>query len=300
MPTNWPALPVAEWAPTRDTLQLWMQIVGKTRMVHTPLINHWWNVPLYVTARGCTTSLIPNEDGRGFELNFDFLDHTLDVNVSDGSRGSIALEPMTVARFYRSFTEMLDKLGLHTEIWPVPVEIPDAHTSFADDETHHDYDARRVTDFWHALVQMDRVLHEFRARFIGKASPVHLFWGGLDLAVTRFSGRTAPPWPGHAPNCGPEVMFEAYSHEVSSCGYWPGPDGEGNFYAYAYPEPDGLRTSRVAPAEAHYDEALGEFLLPYEAVRTAPDPDATLLEFLQSTYEATANAGGWDRAALER
>jgi hypothetical protein len=275
-------------------LQLWTQIVGKTRLAHTPVINHWWNAPLYVSARGLTTSLIPSADGRGFELRFDFLDHTLNADVSDGARASLALEPMTVARFYHSFTEMLDKLGLHTSIWPVPVEIEGA-IPFAQDETHSAYDTGRVTQFWRALVQIDRVLHAFRARFIGKASPVHLFWGALDLATTRFSGRRAPAYQRQPPNCGPNVMLEAYSHEVSSCGYWPGPDGEGNFYSYAYPEPAGFRD-----AADGYDAALGEFLLPYEAVRTARHPDARLLDFLQRTYEAAADNAGWERAALER
>jgi hypothetical protein len=209
------------------------------------------------------------------------------------------LEPMSVAAFYRTFMALLDALDLHTEIWPVPVELA-TWMPFAKDEMHHTYDARRVHAFWRALVEIERVFTTFRGRFVGKASPVHLFWGALDLATTRFSGRAAPKHPGGAPNCGPFVMEEAYSHEVSSCGYWPGGEGEGVFYTYAYPEPEGFRTAPIAPADARYDETLGEFLLPYTTVRTASDPDAMLLAFLQSGYEAAANAGRWDRTALER
>jgi hypothetical protein len=294
----WPEIPVSAWQDSRDTLQLWTQIVGKVRMVHTPLVNHWWNVPLYVTDRGLTTSLIPRIDG-GFEIAFDFVDHRLHVTTTSGTDRTIRLEPRSVASIYTELMAVLDELGLHTDVWTMPVEIEGA-IPFDTDEVHASYDGDAVRDFWRALVQMDRVFTEFRARFVGKSSPVHLFWGALDLAVTRFSGRTAPLHPGGAPNCGPFVMHEAYSHEVSSAGYWPGGDGEGVFYSYAYPEPDGFREAAVAPTPAHFDGQLGEFVLPYETVRTATDPDATLLEFLQTTYAAAADLAEWDRGALER
>ncbi len=294
----WPELVVSEWEATRDTLQLWTQVVGKIRLANTPLINHWWNVPLYVTSRGLGTGLIPH-GGRGFQIDFDFVDHRLDITVTDGSSATVGLQPMSVATFHREVMARLDQLGLSTVIWTMPVEIAGA-VPFEIDEQHGDYDADAVQRFWLALVQMNRVFEVFRARYIGKVSPVHLFWGALDLAVTRFSGRVAPPHPGGAPNCGPQVMWEAYSHEVSSAGYWPGPDGEGVFYSYAYPEPAGYRTTPVTPPAAHFDETLGEFTLPYAVVRTAPDPDAVLLAFLQSTYEAAAERAQWDRASLER
>ena len=299
-PGRWPSIPVAAWQDTRDTLQLYTQVVGKIRLANEPLSNHWWNVPLYVTARGLTTSLMPHPTGPAFQIDFDFRDHHLDVTTVKGESRSLALEPRPVADFYAAVVEMLDELEVATEIWPVPVEIPGA-IPFIDDRTHASYDADAVHRFWLALVDIERVMKTFRSRFVGKASPVHVFWGALDLAYTRFSGRTAPPHPGGAPNCGPHVMWEAYSHEVSSAGYWPGPPGEeGVFYAYAYPEPPGYRDTPVAPDGARWDDALGEFILPYELVRTAPDPDAMLLEFLQSTYVAAATAAGWDRAALER
>jgi hypothetical protein len=294
----WPPLPVTAWAETRDTLQLWTQIVGKVRLARTPLVNHWWNVPLYVSARGLTTSLIPAGD-RGFEIEFDLHAHRLDITVTDGTDASMALEPMTVVAFYEAFGEQLDRLGLSTSIWPMPVEIPGA-VRFDEDRQHGSYDAEAVHRFWLALVQIQRVFTVFRSRFLGKVSPVHLFWGALDLAVTRFSGRTAPPHQGGAPNCGPHVMLEAYSHEVSSAGYWPGPDGEGVFYSYAYPEPAGFRTVDLGVDRSRFDEELGEFVLPYEVVRTAADPDAVLLAFLQAAYDAAADLAAWDRAALER
>jgi hypothetical protein len=294
----WPPLPVAEWSPTRDSLQLWTQVVGKVRMARTDVMSHWWNVPLYVSARGLTTSLIPAGD-RAFQIDFDLLEHRLDITVTNGSRRAIRLAPMPVADFYRQVMTALDELELSTPIWTMPVEIPGA-IAFDTDQEHTAYESGQATAFWRALVQMDRVFEQFRARFLGKVSPVHLFWGALDLAVTRFSGRPAPPHPGGAPNCGPHVMHEAYSHEVSSAGYWPGPDGEGVFYSYAYPEPDGFRDADPGVPEARYDEALGEFVLPYEVVREASDPDDVLLRFLQATYEAAANAAAWDRAALER
>jgi hypothetical protein len=297
-PSRWPALPVAEWQATRDTLQLWTQIVGKVRMARTPLMSHWWNVPLYVTARGLSTSMIP-AGGRGFQIDFDFTTHRLDIIVSDGELRTMPLEARAVADFYAELMALLDDVGLSTSIWTMPVEIPDA-IPFDEDHVHVSYDRDQVERFWRALIEMVRVLEQFRSEFIGKVSPVHLFWGALDLAVTRFSGRPAPPHPGGAPNCGPHVMLEAYSHEVSSAGYWPGPDGEGVFYSYAYPEPDGYRDQPIAPTDARFDETLGEFVLPYELVRTAPDPDAVLLDFLRSTYAAAADTARWNRNELER
>lgn len=294
----WPELPVAQWADTRDTLQLMTQVIGKVRLANAPLMNHWWNVVLYVSARGLSTGLIPHAD-KGFSIDFDFIDHQLVVCTTGGDRRTVPLGPGPIAQFYREVMGVLDELGLSTHIWPMPVEIVGA-IPFDTDHHHIAYDGDQVHRFWLALVQINRVFEVFRSRFIGKVSPVHLFWGALDLAVTRFSGRTAPKHPGGAPNCGPQVMWEAYSHEVSSAGYWPGPDGEGVFYSYAYPEPAGYRDAPVAPGPAAFDEGLGEFTLPYTAVRQADDPDAVLLEFLQSTYEVAADLGNWGRAALER
>lgn len=297
---RWPSIPVADWQETRDTLHLYTQVVGKVRLANEPLVNHWWNTTLYVTATGLTTSLMPHPTGRAFQIDFDFYDHRLDISSVDGAHRSLPLEDRSVADFHQAVMSMLDDLGLATTIWPLPVEIPDA-IAFADDRTHVRYDPDAVHRFWLALVEMQRVFNVFRARFVGKASPVHLFWGALDLAYTRFSGRPAPAHPGGAPNCGPHVMWEAYSHEVSSCGYWPGPPGEeGVFYAYAYPEPPGYRDTEVEPSGARWDDDLGEFILPYELVRTAEDPDAVLLNFLQSTYDAAATTAAWDRAALDR
>lgn len=296
--STWPQLPLADWEATRDTLQLWTQVVGKVRMASTPLMNHWWNVPLYVSARGLTTSLVPR-GRRAFQIDFDLVAHRLDISVSDGTTATMALTARPVADFYHELTGHLDALDLGTPIWTMPVEIAGA-IAFDSDTQHGAYDPDAAQRFWRALVQMTRVFEVFRARFVGKVSPVHLFWGALDLAVTRFSGRTAPPHPGGAPNCGPHVMHEAYSHEVSSAGYWPGPDGEGVFYSYAYPVPDGFAAADIAVPGARYDDDLGEFVLPYEAVRTAPDPDHLLLTFLQATYEAAADLAAWDRGALER
>jgi hypothetical protein len=294
----WPELPVAQWADSRDTLQLMTQIVGKVRLANTPLMSHWWNVVLYVSARGLTTGLIPHAD-KGFQIEFDFIDHQLVIATTGGDRRIVALQPGPIAEFYREVMLALDELGLSTEIWTMPVEIPGA-IAFDTDQQHVAYDRDQVQRFWLALVQINRVFEVFRSRFLGKVSPVHFFWGALDLAVTRFSGRPAPKHPGGAPNCGPHVMWEAYSHEVSSAGYWPGPDGEGVFYSYAYPEPPHYRNAAVAPVAASFDTGLGEFILPYTAVREADDPDAVLLEFLQSTYDIAADTGGWDRDALER
>jgi hypothetical protein len=295
----WPELSAAAWQPTRDTLTLWLQVVGKVRIARTPLLNHWWNSPLYLTARGLTTSLVPGGAGRSFSIDLDLTEHRLEVATSRGESRTMALSPVSVAAFHAELRGMLASLDLRTEIWPVPVELPDA-VPFPDDVTHASYDPAAVTAWWRALVEVQRVFDVFRARYVGKSSPVHLFWGALDLATTRFSGRTAPPHPGGAPNCGPHVMLEAYSHEVSSCGFWPGGDGEGIFYSYAYPEPDGYRAAPAGPEEARYVEDLGEFVLPYAVVRTARDPDAVLLDFLQRTYEAAAVTGSWDRGLLER
>ena len=295
----WPALPVDEWTDTRNTVHMWTQIVGKVRMANAPVVNHWWNVTLYVTTAGLTTSPIPYGD-RTFEIAFDFQDHRLRVDTSDGEERSMKLEPRTVADFYDELMAHLDDLGLTTRIWTMPVEVPGLDARFEEDVDHASYDAEAMNRFWRTLVQSDRVFHEFRSRFVGKVSPVHFFWGGFDLAVTRFSGRTAPPHPGGAAHCGPEVMHEAYSHEVSSAGFWPGGDPEGAYYSYAYPEPPGYREAPVGPAGASWrDDLGGEFVLPYGVVRAADDPDAALLEFLQTTYEAAADTADWDRAALE-
>ena len=297
---RWPSIPIAGWQDTRDTLHLYTQVVGKVRLAVAPLVNHWWSSTFYVTARGLTTSLMAHPTGQAFQIDFDFVAHRLDIVTVDGSIRSLPLEDRSVADFHNAVMSMLDDLGLTTTIWPVPVEIPGA-IPFADDRVHARYDPDAVQRFWLALVEMQRVFEVFRARFLGKASPVHLFWGALDLAYTRFSGRPAPLHPGGAPNCGPQVMWEAYSHEVSSCGYWPGPPGEeGVFYAYAYPEPSGYRDTIVAPAGARWDHDLAEFVLPYEVVRTADDPDALLLAFLESTYDAAATTARWDRNSLER
>jgi hypothetical protein len=297
---RWPAIPVADWQGTRDTFHLYTQVVGKVRLANEPHANHWWNTTLYLTSRGLTTSPMPHPTGPSFQIDLDLVDHRLDVTTVTGDRRSLALVPRPVADVHAAVMSMLDDLGVGTDIWPVPVEIPGA-IPFPDDTVHASYDADAVHRFWLALVEIERVVKRFRARFVGKASPIHVFWGALDLAHTRFSGRTAPPYEGEVPNCGPHVMREAYSHEVSSCGFWPGAPGEeGTFYAYAYPEPSGYRDAPVAPEGARWDDDLGEFVLPYEVVRTAPDPDGALLAFLQCTYEAAADAAGWDRAALER
>ena len=296
---HWPALPLEPWQDTYATLHLWTQIVGKIRMAQMPWINHSWHVPFYVTARGLTTTLIPYGH-RGFEIDFDFFDHRLRIADSDGERRSFALQPMSVADFYRKLMRALGELDIEVRIWPMPVELPDPIQPFPENETQAAYDAAAVGRYWRALLQIHRVFTLFRARYIGKVSPVHLFWGALDLAVTRFSGRRAPKHPGGAPNCADWVMVEAYSHEVSSAGFWPGAGlGEAAFYAYAYPEPKGFSDYPVKPKGAYYLKEMGEFVLPYEAVRTAGDPDAALLDFLQSTYEAAAEHAGWDRGALE-
>jgi hypothetical protein len=294
---QWPELTLVDWADTRETVHRWTQVVGKVRLALEPWVNHWWQIPFYVSARGLTTSMMHATD-RSLEIEFDFIDHVLAMRTTHGEQRLIGLEPRSVADFADEALSVLAELGVVVDILGRPVEIPDA-TPFADDTAHASYDRAAIERFWRALVEIDRVLDRFRGRFIGKASPVHFFWGGFDMAATRFSGRTAPRHPGGVPNCADWVMHDAYSHEVSSCGYWPGGSEEGSFYSYAYPEPDGFSALRVAPADAYYDGTLMEFILPYRAVRTAADPDATLLAFLQSTYEAAATTGNWDRAALE-
>jgi hypothetical protein len=297
---DWPDLPFAAWSDTAATLHMWSQIVGKVRLVQTPWTNHSWHVPLYLTARGLGTSPIPY-GGTSFEIDFDFLEHQLVIQASGGARRLVPLEPRSVADFYAAVLGGLAALGFDLRIHTTPNEVPDA-IPFEQDTQHHHYDREYVTRFWRALLQVDRVFKEFRARFIGKCSPVHFFWGSFDLAVTRFSGREAPPHPGGVPNLPDRVAREAYSHEVSSAGFWPGGSGVDHaaFYSYAYPAPAGFSTSRVRPAAASWSSALGEFLLPYDEVRTAASPDEVLLEFLQSTYEAAAKGADWNRAALER
>jgi hypothetical protein len=294
--TGWPDAPTG-WEDTRDTVHLWTQVVGKIRLALAPMVNHWWQVPLYVSARGLTTSLM-HVDGRGLEIEFDFVDHVLALRTTDGRTRQVKLEARSVASFHHETMAALDDIGVPVTIVPRPVEVERA-IPFAEDDEHRSYDAAAVHRFWRLLVQTDRVLNVFRSRFIGKASPVHFFWGSFDMAATRFSGRPAPKHPGGVPNCPDRVQEMAYSHELSSCGYWPGGSAGGSFYAYAYPTPAGFADWSVAPAAASFDAGLGEFLLPYEAVRTARDPDATLLAFLQSTYEAAAELGRWDRSALE-
>jgi Family of unknown function (DUF5996) len=293
----WPALPQDAWSESCATLQLWMQIIGKIRLALTPAVNHCWNVTLYPTARGLTTSAMPYGN-RTLQIDFDLREHLLQLETSDGRSRTLSLEPMTVASFYRKVMAALDELGTPVKIWPVPVEVAQP-IPFEQDQTHRAYDPEYVQRFWRILLQTTRVFTVFRARFVGKVSPVHLFWGALDLACTRFSGRPAPEHPG-VPGLADRVTRDAYSHEVSSCGFWPGAPGmEPFFYSYAYPEPSGYREKLVAPAEAFFDLKMGEFVLPYEAMRRSADPDAALLQFLQSTYEAAAECARWDRAALE-
>jgi len=293
--TAWPALPLAEWGATQATLHMWTQMVGKLRLALSPRMNHWWQVPLYVSARGLTTSAIPYRFGN-FECEFDFISHVLRFTTCRDETRSIALAPRSVADFYREFESTLTSLSIDAKIWPVPVEIPNP-IRFDEDTTHASYDPVYANRFWRALSTVDALCKEFRARFIGKVSPVHFFWGSFDLAVTRFSGRRAPERPG-----ADAMTREAYSHEVSSVGWWPGNGGfdAPMFYAYAAPEPAGFRDSKVLPAEASYSAQLGEFLLPYEAVRNSADPARAVLDFFQTTYEAAAIHGNWDRAALEK
>jgi hypothetical protein len=293
----WPALPQAVWSDTCATLHLWMQIVGKVRMVLVPPINHAWNVTLYPTVCGVTTLPMPLGT-RILQIDFDFIDHMLVVRLNDGNHRTIPLQPMTVAEFYRQLMAALDSLRAPVRIWPVPCEVA-APIPFAQDQTHQAYEPEFAQRFWRILLQTTRVFTIFRARFRGKVSPIHLFWGALDLACTRFSGRTAPEHPSMA-GLADRVTRDAYSHEVSSCGFWPGAPGiEPFFYSYAYPEPTGYAGYSIAPAAASFDENFGEFILPYQAMRMSPDPDAALLQFLQTTYAAAANCAQWDRAALE-
>jgi len=292
---KWPALPLAAWSDTQATLHMWTQMVGKLRLALSPRLNHWWQVPLYVSARGLTTSAIPYPSGN-FECEFDFLDHVLRFKTCRDETKTMALAPRSVADFYGEFKSVLASLSIEAKIWPMPVEIPNP-IRFDRDTTHASYDPVYANRFWHALTTVDALCKEFRARFIGKCSPVHFFWGSFDLAVSRFSGRRAPE------RAGADAMTrEAYSHEVSSVGWWPGIGGfdAPMFYAYAAPEPPGFRESKVLPAEAFYSAPPGEFLLRYDDVRNSPDPARAVMDFFQSTYEAAAIHGKWDRAALER
>jgi hypothetical protein len=299
---TWPSLPLHDWLDTYATLHRWMQIVGKTRLALAPMQNHWWQATLYLTARGLGTSAIPCRE-RSFEIEFDFIEHRLVARVSDGATGTVPLVPQSVASFYERYMAMLRSLDIEAGIRPVPSELADA-TPFAEDLGHAAYDGDAAQRCWRVLAQADRVLKEFRGRFIGKCSPSHFWWGAFDLSCTRFSGRRAPVHPGGLPNLPDFVTREAYSHECISAGWWPGSVGapveEPAFYAYAYPEPPSCPEAAVRPKAASYLKAMGEWVLPYEAVRTAADPDEALLDFLQSTYEAAADLGGWDRAGLER
>jgi hypothetical protein len=299
---EWPKLTLDEWAPTQTTLHRWTQIVGKTRLALAPMQNHWWQVVLYVTERGLTTSPIPY-DRRTFDVSFDFNDHVLIARTNDGDSNVLELPGLSVGDFYARYMSMLRTLGIEIRIMPVPMELMDT-TSFVDDRTHASYDPDAVYRCWQILLQSDRVLKRFRARFIGKSSPSHFWWGGFDLACTRFSGRTAPLHPGGIPNCPDWVTTEAYSHECISAGWWPGmlgsPVAEPAFYAYSCPEPAGCDAALVRPAAAYYHPVMREWILPYESVRSSPDPEGALLEFLESTYEAAANLAKWDRKALER
>jgi len=292
---GWPALPLEQWSDTRATLHMWTQVVGKIRLALTPLVNHWWNVPLYVNARGLTTSAIPY-GSRPFELWFDFIDHQLVLQTSDGSRSVLPLTAMSVADFYQKVTSMLRSSDIEVKIWRMPVEIPDP-IPFDEDRVHASYDRDAAHRFWKILLNVQCVFDEFRSRFIGKCSPIHFFWGSFDLAVTRFSGRPAPERPG-----ADRITREAYSHEASSVGFWPGSGTTPSpaFYSYAAPEPNGYRDWPVRPAAARYDAQLGEFIVLYEDVRGSASPGAALLDFCQSTYEAAAILGKWDRNALER
>jgi hypothetical protein len=297
---TWPTLPLDAWSETYATLHMWTQIVGKVRLAQSPWMNHSWHVTLYVTARGFTTSPVPY-GSRTFQIDFDFVDHQLTVQSSDGRTGCIALETQSVAAFYANLMEEMRKLDLHVNIYLKPNEVPEP-IRFDQDETHQAYDGEYANRFWRILVQADRVFKEFRGRFIGKCSPVHFFWGAPDLAVTRFSGRRAPEHPGGIPNLPDWITREAYSEEVSSCGFWAGggPIPYAAFYSYAYPEPVGFAAASVQPGTAFYSSDLREFILPYDVVRQSESPDATLLEFLQTTYDAAANLAKWDRSSLER
>jgi len=296
MPELWPSLPLADWQDTHDTLHMWTQIVGKTRLALAPKQNHWWHVPLYVSARGLTTTPMPYAS-RAFEVEFDFIDHRLTVETSDGTIRAIALRPQAVADFYREYADVLAGLGIAVHLWPVPVEV-ERPIPFLEDRVHASYDAAQAHRFFRMLLQADRIMKRFQGRFLGKTSPVHFFWGAFDLALTRFSGRRAPEhtesewW----------VLREANSHEEISVGFWPGSGSvaEPAFYAYARPEPPGLASTAIRPAAAYYSRELGDFILPYEAVRSASAPEEMVLEFYQSAYSAGAELARWDRAALDR
>jgi len=294
-PVTWPELPLSAWQDTYATLHMWSQIVGKVRLALSPRMNHWWEVALYVNPRGLTTSPIPHAPCI-FEVQFDFIDHKLIIQTDHQTSRVIALKPRSVADFYREFMSALDSLGIHVKIWKMPVEIANP-IPFDQDTQHASYDLEYANRFWRILVASDAVLKEFRAEFIGKSSPVHFFWGSFDLAVTRFSGRRAPERPGADP-----ITREAYSHEVISCGFWPGGGDvkEASYYTYAAPEPDGYAQRTVQPAQAYYHPQMKEFLLPYDAVRTAKSPHAALLAFARSTYEAGADLAKWPRRELER
>ena len=297
---RWPELPYTAWKNTRDTLHLWTQVVGKVRLTLTPWLNHSWHVALYVTSRGLTTSPIPWRGG-GFQIDFDFIDHVLWVRLSEGQFRQVMLKPMSVAEFYEDVMIALRELGIEAPITTMPCEIADC-IPFDEDTVHAAYDADYAHRFWRVLLAAQEVFAHFRTGFLGKASPVHFFWGSFDLAVTRFSGRPAPRHPGGVPHLPNDVAQEAYSHEVSSAGFWPGGGGPidyAAFYSYAYPAPEDFATAKVKPASAFFTKELGEFLLPYDAMRKASDPDAALMEFLQSTYDAAADLGKWDRKALE-
>ncbi len=299
MSYSWPALPLDDWQDTYTTLHMWTQIVGKIRLVQTPWINHSWHVPLYLTVRGLTTSPIPYGD-RIFQIDFDLVDHQLQIATSDRSSQTIDLRPRSVADFYQAVMTALTALDIPVTINTRPNEIPDP-IPFEQDTIHASYDANAAHRFWQILLQCDRVFHEFRSHFCGKVSPVHFFWGSFDLAVTRFSGRPAPEHPGGVPNMPDAVAKEAYNQEVSSAGFWPGVGlGYPAFYSYAYPTPEGFKDAPVSPKDAFFHDGLGEFILPYDAVRTAPDPDQALLSFLHSTYDAAANLADWNKAALQQ
>ncbi|MGB6068682.1 MAG: DUF5996 family protein [Desulfomonilaceae bacterium] len=293
-------MPLSDWKDTYTTVQMWAQVVGKIRLILSPHINHWWQVTLYVTARGLTTSAMPYQQ-RTFEIDFDFIDHQLVVRTSDGVIRSFPLGGHSVADFYRELMAVLRSLDIDVNIWTTPVEVPE-RIPFEEDNQHASYDAEYAGRCWRIMVQTDRILKQFRSGFIGKCSPVHFFWGAFDMAVTRFSGRRAPEHPGGVPALADFVVREAYSHEVSSCGFWPGGGAisEPAFYAYAYPEPTGFKEAAIRPKEAFYSTEMSEFILPYDVVRGTDRPDEMLLAFLQSTYEAAANLGRWDRASLER
>ena len=298
----WPELPLGEWQDTYATLHRWVQIVGKTRLALAPMQNHWWQVTLYVTTRGLTTSPMPVGD-RLLEIELDFLGHLLVMHTNDGEERVLPLVPRSVAEFYAKYRDALHSLGVALRIYPRPSELVDA-TPFADDRDHASYDRQAVGRWWHALASADRVLKAFRGHFLGKSSPSHFFWGAFDLACTRFSGRRAPLYTGAVPNCPSYVMQEGYSHECISAGWWPGslgsPVEEAAFYAYAYPEPVGCATAPIRPAQASYNTTMREWILPYEAVRHAANPDAMITEFLESTYEAAATRAGWNNLDLVR